>query len=283
MSEPIDNPLVPEFASWKSYRTFEERVTRYRRHVWTQEIQAFLETVKRTLRSREEEIPRGAILWRAQRGVKYIPLKDDTGEEIGEEPIGHPAARMKPIPDKTREGRANSSGIPVLYLASTKDTAISEIRPWIGSEVSVAPFKVTRRLIAIDLTRGHGRSSFGRLTLNQLSDEEEVDAEVKEEAVWTDIDNAFSRPVTRSDESVHYVPTRILAELFQEAGFDAMVYRSQFGPEGKDGYNIAIFDLGDAEILGCAPYRVDSIRVESEQIGNPWSPLKPAPRAKNEP
>ena len=271
MSAPIDNPLVPEFASWDSYRRFEERVKRYRRHVWTREIQAFLETVKRTLRSRKEEIPEGANLWRAQLDVDWIPVKDDNGEVIGEAPIGHPAARMKPVADKTKGGRANSSGIPVLYLASTKDTAISEVRPWVGSEVSVALFKVTRRLKAIDLTRGHGRSSFETLTLNQLLDKDEVDAETKERAVWTDIDNAFSRPVTRSDESEHYVPTRILAELFQEAGFDAMIYRSQFGPEGKDGHNIAIFDLGDAEILGCAPYQVDSIRVKSEQIGNSWS------------
>ena len=245
-------------------------MTRHRRHVWTQEIQAFLETVNGTLQTRNIEIPKDTILWRAQLDVDYIPLKDDDGEEIGEEPIGFSAARMKPVPGKTGEGRANSAGIPVLYLASTKDTAVSEIRPWVGSELSVAGFRVTRRLKAIDLTRGHGKSSFGGLTLKQLWGEEELDAGAREEAVWTDIDNAFSRPVTRSDESDNYVPTRILAELFQEAGFDAMVYRSQFGPEGKDGYNIVIFELGDAEIMNCAPYRVDSIRVESEQIGNHW-------------
>ena len=34
--------------------------------------------------------------------------------------------------------------------------------------------------------------------------------------------------------------------------------------------NIVIFELGDAEIMNCAPYRVDSIRVESEEIGNHW-------------
>ncbi|MDE2938901.1 MAG: RES family NAD+ phosphorylase [Chloroflexota bacterium] len=151
-----------------------------------------------------------------------------------------------------------------------KDTAISEIRPWMGSEVSVAQFTVTRQLKAINLTPGHGKSSWGGLTLNQVLGEEELDAEAKERAVWTDIDSAFSRPVTRSDESEHYIPTRILAELFQEAGFDAMVYRSQFGPEGKDGHNIAIFELGDAEILNCAPYQVHNIQVKSKQTGNPW-------------
>lgn len=270
MPEPIDNPLVPEFASWQSYRRFEDQVTRHRRHVWNEEIHAFLETVKQTLRNRTMEIPEGAFLWRAQLDVDWIPKRDEDGEEIGEEPIGHPASRMKPVPDKTREGRANSSGIPVLYLASTRDTAISEIRPWIGSEVSVAQFRVTRHLKAIDLTQGHGKSSWGVLTWKQLLGEDEVDAETKELAVWTDIDNAFSRPVTLSDGRENYIPTRILAELFQEAGFDAMLYRSHFAPEGKDGYNIAIFELADAQICNCAPYRVDNIHVKSEQMGNPW-------------
>ena len=108
----------------------------------------------------------------------------------------------------------------MLYLASTEETAISEVRPWVGSELSVARFRVTRRLEAIDLTWGHGKSSSEELTLKQLWGEEELDAGAKEKAVWTDIDNAFSRPVTLSDGSDNYVPTRILAELFQEAGFD---------------------------------------------------------------
>ena len=97
-----------------------------------------------------------------------------------------------------------------------------------------------------------------------------MDAEDKARAVWNDIDSAFSRPVTPSDERENYIPTRILAELFQEAGYDAIVYRSQFGQEGQDGYNIAIFKLEDAEILNCAPYRVESIEVNFKEFGNRW-------------
>ena len=89
-------------------------------------------------------------------------------------------------------------------------------------------------------------------------------------AVWIDIDNAFSQPVTLSDEKENYISTRILAELFQEAGYDAIVYRSQFGQEGRDGYNIAVFQLEDAEILNCAPCQVESIEVKYKDTGNPW-------------
>ena len=274
LPELVDNPQIPEFASWRSYRKFEERVKRRRRHIWDLEIDAFLETVIQTRPDRDFEIPEGAVLWRAQLGVKYVLTKDVSGEELVEIPIGFSEDRMKPTAEFAGEGRANSWGIPVLYLASTEQTAISEVRPWVGSDVSVAQFRVSRNLNAIDLTHGHGQSSWSGLTLKQLWGEEEPDAPAKQRAVWIDIDNAFSRPVTLSDEKVNYVPTRILAELFQEAGYDAIVYRSQFGQEGKDGYNIALFELEDAEILNCAPYQVQNIEVNYELVGDRLFPRR---------
>ena len=270
LAEAVDDPEIPEFASWRSYRKFEERVLRCRRHIWDQAIGAFLDTVMRTRQNRDLEIQKGTILWRAQLDVEYVPFRDASGEEAGEEPMGFSSERMKPVAEYAREGRANSSGIPVLYLVSTEQTAISEVRPWVGSEVSVAEFRVSRKLNAINLTEGHGRPSWSGLTLSQLWGKEEVSAEDKAKAVWNDIDNAFSRPVTLSDEGENYVPTRILAELFQEAGYDAIVYRSQFGQDGQDGYNIAVFKLEDAEVLDCAPYRVEGIEVNFKEIGNRW-------------
>ena len=85
--------------------------------------------------------------------------------------------------------------------------------------------------------------------------------------MWTEIDNAFSRPVTLPEDAVDYVPTQILAELFSNAGYDAIIYRSQFG---KDGYNIAVFNVEDADIISCTLYEVSSLEVEYKQIGNPW-------------
>ena len=243
---------------------------RERRHILGRKIQAFLDTVLATLRDRDMEIPTGSIFWRAQIGIDYFPLADDDGEQYGEEPIGFPSERMKPTADYSREGRANAAGIPILYLASTKQTAISEVRPWVGSDISVAQFKITRKLRAIDLTQGHGQSSWQGMTIGQLSGEDPPDTKAKETAVWIDIDNAFSRPVTLSDDQEHYIPTRILAELFQEAGYDALVYRSQFGQGEKPGYNVALFRLNDAEIASCVPCTVESIEVNFKEIGNWW-------------
>ena len=103
--------------------------------------------------------------------------------------------------------------------------------------------------------------------MGQIIGETQSDAETKERSVWTDIDNAFSRPVTLSDDIASYVPTQILAELFLDAGYDAILYRSRFG---EVGYNIALFNIEDAEILNCAPYEVTEIEVKYKETGNRW-------------
>ena len=174
---------------------------------------------------------------------------------------------MKPLRDRAKEGRANPAGIPVLYLASAKQTAISEVRPWIGTPLSVAQCKIVRDLKAVDLSFGHGKLSISHLTLKELGGVEGLDAQKKEKAVWIDIDNAFSRPVTLSDDAAGYAPTQILAELFQDAGYDAIVYRSQFG---EMGYNIALFNVEDAEVITAAPYHVTGIDVKFDEIGDRW-------------
>ena len=152
-------------------------------------------------------------------------------------------------------------------MAASEQTAISEVRPWIGSEISVGQFKILRDLKLIDLSLDHGESPIQNLTISHLLQEKEPNKEEKENAVWIDIDNAFSCPVTRSDEMADYVPTQILSELFHHHGYDGLVYRSQFGERG---YNIALFEVQDAEVINAAPYKVTAIDVKYEKIGNRW-------------
>ena len=180
--------------------------------VWEPEVTVFMDTLLATVRDRARKISKGSIRYRAQHGIEY--QEDDDGVDI----LAYGSERMKPLSGRAREGRANSAGIPILYLASSEQTAISEVRPWIGSELSVAQFTVVRDLRVIDLSPGHGQVSFQHLFFSELLGEEPVSSEKKEEAVWIDVDNAFSRPVTRSEETVEYVPTQILSELFRESG-----------------------------------------------------------------
>lgn len=119
----------------------------------------------------------------------------------------------------------------------------------------------------LDLTLGHGKSSFPFAVL----DGKPSTAAAKEKAVWIDIDNAFSRPVRLTHDQADYAPTQILAELFRSHGYQAIGCKSQFGDDGeKKGYNIAVFNPDDVEIITGAPCKISSIKVAYEQSGNEW-------------
>ena len=178
----MDDPKRPEFFSWRSYVNFAINVRRKRRYIWDTEVMAFLDTLLATVRDRDRILPEGFPLYRAQHGVNYKEHDDQLVI------LAHNADRMTPQRDRAREGRANSKGIPILYLATSVKTAISEVRPWIGSEISVAQFKISRELKAIDLSIGHGESVLEHLTIAHLLGEDAPDPEVKEKVVWIDVD-----------------------------------------------------------------------------------------------
>lgn len=85
-------------------------------------------------------------MWRAQVGHTWRYL-----EEIEDViPSAYPPDRMKPLTDRAAEGRANPKGIPMLYLCTSKDAAMSEVRPWLGSMISLGNFEIKRDLLIAD-------------------------------------------------------------------------------------------------------------------------------------
>jgi len=247
-----------EFKSWNSYRAFSTRLQREKRFVRAPEDEDFLREVLRTSKARIKEMKAGFGLWRAQLGHGWRSEYQD-GEYMGEMPAAYPPERMKPLPGRAKEGRANPKGIPVLYLSTRQETAMSEVRPWIGSLVSCAHFKTTRVLRIVDLSVYHGKGFVFYF--------EEPDASKREEAVWTQIDQAFSTPATSEDDTADYVLTQVIAELFKSEGYDGIAYKSAFG---DDGYNIALFNLGDAQLTTCILHEVKSAQFTFEQIDNPY-------------
>ncbi|MFD1984025.1 RES family NAD+ phosphorylase [Mesorhizobium newzealandense] len=247
---------MAEFESWRSYWEFHRTVSRELRFVRTREAEQFLETVLATSAKRRTDFKEGYVFWRSQLGHDWR----EEGEEGATFEVlrAYPPERMKPLRDRASDGRANPKGIPCLYLATERDTAIAEVRPWIGSHVSVAQFRTLRPLTIIDCSRGHNKMNLYF---------EEPDVVEREEAVWSSIDRAFAKPITRSDHYADYVPTQIIAELFKREGLDGVAYKSNFG---KNGYNIALFDLDAAALLNCTLYEVNKVTMVSEQVDNTY-------------
>ncbi|MBX9706598.1 MAG: RES family NAD+ phosphorylase, partial [Caulobacteraceae bacterium] len=107
-----------------------------------------------------------------------------------------------------------------------------------------------RELIVVDCSQHHTGVPFYF---------EEPGPEERANAVWRHIDDAFAEPMTRSDNQADYTATQILAELFKHAGLDGVVYRSNCGP---DGFNIALFDPGVAELVNCGLYKTRAMQPD---------------------
>jgi len=171
------------FKSWRSYKIFSSYIHGKNRYILDEDSKGFLEAIFTTCSDRIHKVNKGDILWRSQHGHSYKPIY--SGDIlVDEEPTAYPPIRMKPLEHGASDGRANPKGIPYLYVATTKEAAMSEVRPWIGSIVSTGQFTVLRDLRIIDFSVEHGNEI--NLFLNEPSEEDKI------KAVWSHIDNAFS-------------------------------------------------------------------------------------------
>lgn len=241
---------TPFRTEW-SYGDFHKEVTETRRFVLTSHAQGFLEAVKATCNSRASFLAQGTILWRAQHGCDW-EMKDGLRK-----PVPYDRSRMKPLVGKAHEGRVNPKGISCLYAAQSARVALGEVRPWIGSIVSMARLKTARRLRVVDCSKDEASLAVFR---DQLTDRE------LEKAVWGDINNAFSEPVVRSDDTADYAATQVIAELFKTRGFDGVIYRSSFGTAHR---NVALFDPGAADVTSVDLQTVKTIRIEPVERASP--------------
>ncbi|MFZ2634295.1 MAG: RES family NAD+ phosphorylase [Desulfosalsimonadaceae bacterium] len=247
---------MKKFKSVHSFQIFARKVLRDGRYFFDNESKEFLDTILANANTRVEKIPAGSNFWRAQLGHSWEKLFHED-EYIDDIPCPFPPERMKPLPNRAFEGRANPKGIPYLYGANKKDTALAEIRPWIGSIISLAQFKIKREIILVNFTQDDGCR---KIYL------QEPDLKEKEKAIWTAIDCAFSKPINRNGDLAEYAPTQIIAELLKKNGFDGIGYRSVFG----GGVNIVLFDLECAELRNCTLYVAKDIDFNFQQDSNPY-------------
>ncbi|MCI5218985.1 MAG: RES domain-containing protein [Candidatus Electrothrix sp. LOE2] len=248
------------FKSWQSYSIFNWSVNQKNRYILDEESKDFLNAIIETCEDRELNLKKGSNVWRAQNGHSLKPYHQydpDSGDSIHVDdfPSPFPFERMKPLSDSASDGRANPKGIPCLYVATDKKTAMSEVRPWLDAIISVGHFKIKKDLKILDFSVEHGKNNLN-LYFCEPSDEEKV------KAVWLDIDNAFSKPTKNSDLKSDYAPTQIISEFIKSKGYDGIAYKSSLA----DGHNVALFDLGSAEIESCSIYQVSKVNFDFTRV-----------------
>ena len=240
---------------WSSFLSFKHKKKQEGRYFHDKETQEFFATLLTTAKERIESIPKGQKYWRAQLGYDDSPCYDHI--------VPHSSKRMKPEHGKALEGRINPKEIPCLYLATDENTAISEVRPWVGSYVTVAKFETLKELNVIDCSRGEiDPMNVTARDLDKLWKLEQPTPEETIKTIWRWVDKDFSEPVNRNDNTADYVSTQIIAELFKTNGFDGIKYKSIF----NNGKNIVLYDLNSAKQIDDGKvFQVTKIDVGFEQ------------------
>jgi len=157
----------------------------------------------------ESSINPGEIFYRARMGTYIRP------EDLGAPPS-----------DRVTGGRLNPRAISYLYVASELETAISEIRPWIGASVSLAKCVPQVQMRIKDFTLNGGSPG-------AVNDFKRV------------INNLFATKVDPSNNELEYLATQAVAEYIREQGYDGVKY---FSSTHETGINLTVFDPGKMTI-----------------------------------
>jgi hypothetical protein len=150
-------------------------------------------------------------------------------------------------------GRANPAGIPYLYLGSTQETAISEIRLHTGEVACVVDFRTQPDLKLVDLRRPRKMvSPF------LLADAEEI-ARMRSDLPFLErLGEELTRPVVPQAAAIDYTPSQYLCEFIKKCGYDGVIYRSSV----SGGINLALFDPAKAQPGTVTQWRVVRVSVD---------------------
>jgi RES domain len=251
------------FESWYAYGLFADRIRREARHLLDPTSTRFLKALSRTSLKRERTIKKGELFWRAQLGHDWKP---DIFEHLHVQvAIPYSENRMTPLRDRATEGRVNAKGIPCLYLSTDRETAMSEVRPWIGSGLTVAQFRMRKDVRVVDCSRDEDDRFVDSKSDETGRHDAMSDPKNWEGAVWSGINRSFSLPVSPSDNVADYAPTQVLAEAFREYGFGGIVYKSALGRS----MNVALFDAMLAGVVKRFMFKVSSVQFSFEAIPTP--------------
>lgn len=142
----------------------------------------------------------------------------------------------RPPVDKALNGRANPLGISYLYAASDTSTAISEVQPYKGEEVTVARIQINGKIVFADLRNPKRTVSPFEL------DEDVLDTLYSEMPYLVTLGEELSKPIIPMEAALEYLPSQYLCEFIKSVGFGGVLYKSSLA----SGYNIALF--GDTKL-----------------------------------
>ena len=177
-------------------------------------------------------IQKNQYLYRARKSLKK--------QKIAPKNMGKPPAK------KSIAGRANPQGIPYLYLANDRQTAIHEVRPSTTEFVTIGKFKILDELQIFDLSNPRISDPF--LCGNDLGHTIDL------LSFFRLLGYELSKPIDPKMTSLEYIPTQYLCEFIKQKGYDGISYKSTLGT----GENIALFNTKKIKCTRSILFSIDA-------------------------
>ncbi|MBF0388000.1 MAG: RES family NAD+ phosphorylase [Candidatus Omnitrophica bacterium] len=238
------------------WEQFKDYVKNTNRHFFHDEVGYFLTALEDVALKRKQTFITGSRFYRARKGP--VDIVDIKKKQVRLPGPFDPADMGIPPPHLRFNGRVNCAGMGCLYVATDKETAISEIKPYISEKISVGTF-VTKSLIkVVDLTLTEAPPMLLFL-FNQNATESDL-----QDCIWGQISREFSIPVIPGNGDFAYIATQVVSEFFKSKGFDGVRYCSSLTTSA--GQNVALFSEALVECEKTELFEVKTVRTEASLI-----------------
>jgi len=148
------------------------------------------------------------------------------------------------------DNRMNPQGIYVLYCASDIETCITELKPYVGGEYSVATLIANKRLKIVDLSK-------------------KVIPENEQDVFLSSLCKYVVGGISKGNGGEDYVFPQFLAGYCKHCGFDGLAYRSKYSTfsdtENGKGVNYSIFSYDKCDVVSSKLYDVNNITIEIDR------------------
>lgn len=232
------------FKDLQVWQRFVIGLKRENRFTLSEEAARFIDLLIEYARKHKSvKLSQGTSLFRAR-----INDRSENSKPIALENLGAPPGHL------AGHGRLNPKGIPYLYLASDQLTAVSEVRPWVGCDLTVGEFILPSECEFINFSKKY------MVNIPEGEDYQGPEFTWRELITWM-----FSAPFDPRDDTA-YIPTQYLAEKIKAEGFDGIIYDSELN---TDGYNVTLFNSVAAKSV-----RRETAKVTALEVAARFSPVE---------
>lgn len=201
-----------------------------------------------------KKISQGTILYRARIYAKNLDSENNREANSVFRGYDKENSFVPPNPALVGEGRANPANIVYLYTTSDEYTAILEVNPNLGEDISVAKIEVKEDLFLLNLAK------FG----------DEFDKMEEEEMCWlrafiSEVGSIFQTPYRNKYD---YLFCQYVSELAKNMKLDGIAFCSSklwTDNFNDDGVNFTIFNYNKCEPISSKLVMITNIGVDYQE------------------